>query len=712
MGAHSKEEIINKDASILSTPIEYLKGVGPRKGELLRKELNVHTFGDLLVHFPFRYIDKSQISLIREINFSNEYLQVSGKITRLEVLGERRGRRLVANLKDKSGEMTLVWFQGISWIKKSLQLHRVYNAFGKVTFFNGQPQMAHPEMELLTPENAGGKNYLEPVYSSTEKLNAWGLGGRALGKLTHRMFEMLPASALPENLPERLLTDQHLMPRRTAYRAIHFPKNEEEQQKARERLKFEELFLAQIRFFRIRLNRHRTSKGWKFEKVGTFFNTYYQEHLPFELTGAQKRVLREIRQDTLTGHQMNRLLQGDVGSGKTAVALLSMLLANDNGFQACMMAPTSILAQQHYQSIASEVEKLGLKAALLTGNIKGKKRKELLEEVAKGSIHILLGTHALIEETVVFKNLGLAIIDEQHRFGVEQRARLWAKNKFPPHILVMTATPIPRTLAMTLYGDLDVSIIDELPPGRKKIITVHRPENHRGEVMNFIKSEIKKGSQAYIVYPLIEESEKLDFENLMAGYNQVKSYFPEPEYYISMVHGRQKSDIKETNMQRFVSGDCQIMVATTVIEVGVNVPNATVMVIESAERFGLSQLHQLRGRVGRGAEKSYCILMTGEKLSKYSRMRMEVMVQSSNGFFIAEKDMELRGPGDIEGTRQSGALNLHLADVVEDRELLEAARAAADKILNNDPDLEKEENTMLKDYLMNQKDKNIWSRIS
>ncbi len=679
---------------------------------MLRKELNIHIFGDLLLHFPFRYVDKSRILPIQNIHAQSEYIQVSGKLTRIEVVGEKRGKRLVARLKDSSGEIQLVWFRGISWIKKTLQLQQVYNVFGKVTFFNGQPQMAHPEMELRTVENASGKNFLEPVYSSTEKLSSRGLGGRALGKLTRNLFEVLPPSALPENLPAALQKEQHLMPRKLAYRAVHFPRNEEEQRQARFRLKFEELFLAQIRFFRIRHNRHRASRGWKFEKVGTYFNTYYHKFLPFELTRAQKKVLREIRQDTLSGRQMNRLLQGDVGSGKTAVALLSMLLATDNGFQACMMAPTSILAQQHHQDIAPAMEQLGLQAALLTGNIKGQKRQKILEEAANGSVHILIGTHALIEETVVFKNLGLAVIDEQHRFGVEQRARLWAKNVIPPHILVMTATPIPRTLAMTIYGDLDVSVIDELPPGRKEIITVHRSEHHRAMVMNFIRSEIKKGRQAYIVYPLIEESAKIDFENLMEGYEQIKSYFPEPDYYISMVHGKQKSDIKETNMQRFVSGDCQIMVATTVIEVGVNVPNATVMVIESAERFGLSQLHQLRGRVGRGAEKSYCILMTGAKLSKYGRMRMNVMVQSSNGFFIAEKDMELRGPGDIEGTRQSGALNLHIADVVEDKAILEEARSAAENILNKDPELDQKENEMLKNYLLEQKDKNIWSRIS
>lgn len=699
--------------NILSSPIEYLKGVGPRKGELLRKELNIHTFGDLLVHFPFRYIDKSKVIPIKEIGLHpNEEVQVTGKIIRFEIIGEKRSKRLVAVLKDRESELTLVWFRGITWIQKSLLLQQAYNVFGKITWFNGLPQMAHPEIELRTVENTQGKNYLDPVYSATEKLNAWGLGGRAQARLTHTLFENLPPSALPENIPAALLRQFNLIARKTAYRAIHFPKNREELEQAKLRLKFEEFFLAQIRLFRIKFNRHRLSKGWLFEKVGDYFNAYYHKHLPFELTGAQKKVLREIRQDTHTGRQMNRLLQGDVGSGKTAVALLSMLLAIDNGFQACMMAPTSILAQQHYQSIAPAIEKIGLKAELLTGNIKGKKRKEILAAAADGRLHILIGTHALIEDPVIFQNLGLAVIDEQHRFGVEQRAKLWKKNALPPHILVMTATPIPRTLAMTIYGDLDVSVIDELPPGRKEIITVHRHESQRAQVMNFIRSEIHKGRQIYVVYPLIDESEKLDFENLMAGYEQVKSYFPEPDYYISMVHGKQKYNIKEANMQRFASGDCQIMVATTVIEVGVNVPNATVMLIESAERFGLSQLHQLRGRVGRGGEKSYCVLMTGSKISKESRMRMNVMVQSNNGFLIAEKDMELRGPGDIEGTRQSGALNLHIADVIEDKAILEAARNAAEQLLENDPELEHPDNQNLKRYLILQKDKNIWSRIS
>ncbi len=697
---------------ILSSPIEYLKGVGPRKGELLRKELEIHTFGDLLVHFPFRHIDKSHFTPIGSLRFQEEFVQVKGILTDLEEIGEKRSKRLTATLRDQSGSLSLVWFRGVSWIKKSLHPNQVYHAFGKITFFNGQPQMAHPEIEERTPENKQGKRYLDPVYPATEKLNAKGLGGRALAKISFGLFEKLPADALPENLPKDLLERYQLLPRKTAYRAAHFPKNTEELEQARNRLKFEEFFLAQIRLFRIKINRNRLSKGWPFEQVGTYFNTYYEKYLPFELTAAQKRVVREIRKDTRSGNQMNRLLQGDVGSGKTAVALLSMLLAVDNGFQACMMAPTAILAQQHYEGIGAELDKIGLKTALLTGSIKGKKRTQILEEAHNGELDILIGTHALIEDTVQFKNLGLAVIDEQHRFGVKQRSKLWKKNTIAPHILVMTATPIPRTLAMTVYGDLDVSVIDELPPGRKAVTTVHRNELQRAQTVNFIRSEIKKGRQAYIVYPLIEESEKMDFENLMTGYAGIKEYFPEPDYYISMVHGKQKTDIKEANMQRFVSGDCQIMVATTVIEVGVNVPNASVMLIESAERFGLSQLHQLRGRVGRGADQSYCILMTAEKIGKESKKRMDIMTASSDGFWIAEKDMELRGPGDIEGTRQSGTLNLHIADVVEDRSILEAARKEAGLLLQQDPDLTASEHGGLRLFLMNQKDKNIWSRIS
>nr|WP_295870118.1 ATP-dependent DNA helicase RecG [uncultured Chitinophaga sp.] len=697
---------------MLSNPIEYLKGVGPQKGELLRKEIGVHTFGDLLQYFPFRYVDRTKIDKIASLSGYEDFVQIRGRILRMEVVGENRGKRLVATFKDETGIIELVWFQGWQWMQKSLRENVSYLVFGRISVFNGVPQLAHPEMDLLTEEIATGKQHLEPVYSTTEKLKARGLTAKAIGKLTRALLEQMSPMEVRENIPVEVLQQYRLMPRSMAYFKIHLPGSEDEAHQAQRRLKFEELFIAQIRICRLKIKRQKLSHGYVFGAVGESFNEFYNNHLPFDLTGAQKRVLKEIRMDTVHGRQMNRLLQGDVGSGKTMVALLTMLLAKDNGFQACLMAPTEILAQQHYKGLAELLQHMPVKIALLTGSIKGKARKQILAGVADGSIHFLVGTHALLEKEVVFQNLGMAIVDEQHRFGVAQRARLWEKNNIPPHILVMTATPIPRTLAMTVYGDLDVSVIDEMPPGRKPITTVHRTEFQRPQVMNFIKDEIKKGRQAYIVYPLIEDSEKLDYENLMKGYEEVKAFFPEPQFYISMVHGRQPAEMRETNMQRFVSGDTHIMVATTVIEVGVNVPNASVMVIESTERFGLSQLHQLRGRVGRGAEQSFCILMTGTKLGQVSKERINVMVQTNNGFIISEKDMELRGPGDIEGTRQSGVLDFKLADIVQDRAVLEAARASAEKILSEDPDLVLPENQGLKDYLALQRGKSQWSKIS
>jgi len=696
----------------LDNPVEYLKGVGPQRGDLLKKELGIFTFRDLLGLFPYRHIDKSQVQAIGKIGGQAEYVQIAGTLTSLETVGEKRARRLVGVLQDASGEIELVWFAAISWVQKALKVQQKYLVYGRVSSFNGRLQIAHPEMEVLTAENATGMDFLEPVYPSTEKLKTKGLNGRAIAKLSHNLLAMLSPKDIPENLPAALLEQFRLMPRFQAYQSIHFPSSEAVFYQAQRRLKFEELFLAQIRIARLRMRRHKESHGWVFDKVGDFFNEFYQQHLPFDLTGAQKRVVKEIRQDTLHGRQMNRLLQGDVGSGKTMVALLAMLLALDNGFQACLMAPTEILAQQHYENICGLLAKMPVEIALLTGNVKKKQRGEILQKISDGSLQILIGTHALIEKEVRFQNLGMAVIDEQHRFGVAQRAKLWEKNAHPPHVLVMTATPIPRTLAMTVYGDLDVSVIDELPPGRKPVLTVHRTEQHRPSVMDFIKAEVKKGRQAYIVYPLIEESEKLDYENLMGGYENVKAYFPEPHYYISMVHGRQTAEVRENNMQRFVRGECQIMVATTVIEVGVNVPNATVMVIESAERFGLSQLHQLRGRVGRGADHSYCILMTGNKLSNESRQRLRVMVQTNDGFAISEKDMELRGPGDIEGTRQSGVLDLKLADITKDKAMLEAARKAAEALLEQDPDLQQPEQAPLLRFLLSQRSKSLWSRIS
>lgn len=630
----------------------------------------------------------------------------------VELIGQRSGKRLVAQLKDKTGIIELTWFQGLNWVQKTLQEGQSYLAFGRISFFNGQAQIIHPELELLVPGGPAAKEFLEPIYSTTEKLKSKGLGGRQIGKLTQLLMGMLHEKDVPENLPEPILGQLKLLSRFKAYRHVHFPQSSAEYEDAVKRLKFEELFIAQLRMNLLRSNRHRFSKGVVFDKVGDLFTDFFKNHLPFGLTGAQKRVIKEIRTDTARGRQMNRLLQGDVGSGKTIVAVLIMLLAVDNNYQACLMAPTEILAQQHFQTISDLLKRVNVQVALLTGSTKSAARKKILNELQDGSLKILIGTHALIEDVVQFNNLGIVIIDEQHRFGVAQRAKLWQKATVPPHILVMTATPIPRTLAMTAYGDLDYSVIDEMPPGRQPVTTVHRYESHRSKVMDFIRAEIAKGRQVYIIFPLIEESSKLDYENLMKGYENVKAYFPEPKYWISMVHGRQPAAQKELNMKRFVEHDTQIMVSTTVIEVGVNVPNASVMVIESAEKFGLSQLHQLRGRVGRGAEKSYCILLTGSKLGNDARERIRIMTETNNGFEIAEKDLELRGPGDIEGTRQSGALNFRLASIVQDRPLLELARNIAAKLLEEDPDLVSAENLRLKEFLHYQKGNVVWSRIS
>jgi ATP-dependent DNA helicase RecG len=629
-----------------------------------------------------------------------------------ETTGARAGRRLVAQVKDSTGLLELTWFQGVSWIHKMLETGKKYLVYGRITYYHGKPQIVHPELELITAEKKDGKSFLEQVYPTTEKLKSRSMGGRQIGKLTQVLMGMLREKDLPENIPFGMLQKLRLSGRYEAYRQIHFPQSVQQYESAVERLKFDELFFTQLRLAMLRTERHRYSKGVVFDKVGDLFNEFYKLHLPFSLTNAQKRVIREIRTDTGRGRQMNRLLQGDVGSGKTIVALLIMLLAIDNGYQACLMAPTEILARQHYETISSLLAKMNIPVALLTGSVKSAARKKILKELAEAEIPILVGTHAVIEERVQFQNLGLVVIDEQHRFGVAQRAKLWEKATVHPHILVMTATPIPRTLAMTAYGDLDYSMIDELPPGRQPVTTVHRYESQRSRVMDFLKAEISKGRQVYIIFPLIEESDKLDYENLMQGYENVKTYFPEPAYWISMVHGRQPSAQKETNMRRFIEGDTQIMVSTTVIEVGVNVPNASVMVIESAEKFGLSQLHQLRGRVGRGAEKSYCILMTGQKLGNEARERIKIMTTTNNGFEIAEKDLELRGPGEIEGTKQSGVLNFKLASIVQDRLLLDTARSFAATLLETDPELSSAENLPLKNFLMSQKGKTAWSRIS
>lgn len=686
--------------------------MGPLRADLLKKELSIFTFGDLLSHFPFRHIDRTQLNTVNEINAATEYVQIAGVLLSFETMGQKQGKRLVAELKDKTGVIELIWFQGLGWVQKLLQTGHSYLVYGRVSFFNNQPQIVHPEIEILLPEQPVAKKYLEPVYPTTEKLKAKGLGGRQLSKLTQALLSQIHEHNIPEILPDDILCQLNLISRFHAFRQIHFPQNNEAYEAAVRRLKFEELFISQLRMQMIRSRRHRFSKGVVFDTVGDLFNTFYKEHLPFELTGAQKRVIKEIRNDTARGKQMNRLLQGDVGSGKTIVAVLLMLLAADNGFQSCLMAPTEILSRQHFETISALLEKMKLPVRLLTGSTKTAERKRILNELAEGEIKILVGTHAVIEDVVQFNNLGLVVIDEQHRFGVAQRAKLWEKSAVPPHVLVMTATPIPRTLAMTAYGDLDYSVLDELPPGRKPITTVHRYESQRSKVMDFIKTEIEKGRQIYIIFPLIEESDKMDYENLMKGYENVKAYFPEPKYWISMVHGRQPAEQKETNMKRFVTHDTQIIVSTTVIEVGVNVPNASVMIIESAEKFGLSQLHQLRGRVGRGAEKSYCILLTGSKLGNDARERIHTMVTTANGFEIAEKDLQLRGPGEIDGTKQSGALNFKLASIVQDREVLELSKNIAASVLDVDPDLTSAGNLPLKNFLNQSPQGIIWSKIS
>ena len=695
--------------SILESPIEFLKGVGPQRGELLRQELEISTFEDLLYHYPYRYFDRTQITKIGAINSNMEYAQLAGTLINITEEGGGRKKRLVATLYDDTGRIELLWFQGAQWMKKSLKENERYIVFGKLSLFSGYYNIAHPEMELWNSETAIAG--MQPVYSTTEKLKIKGITNRSFAKLTQVLFEKVKPGDITEILPEDILRQYGLCNRYHALRWLHFPDSDEHERMARHRMKWEELFISQLMIARLRLQ-HTAQPGWKFEKVGDYFNNFFKLHLPFELTNAQKRVLKEIRHDTAVGKQMNRLLQGDVGSGKTIVAVMSMLLALDNGFQACIMAPTEILAQQHLFSISELLADMGITVKLLTGNVKGKARKEILTELADGSLSLVVGTHALIEESVQFKNLGLAVIDEQHRFGVGQRARLWKKNEMPPHVLVMTATPIPRTLAMTLYGDLDISVIDELPPGRKEIKTVHRKDMARKGVMEFIRGEVDKGRQAYIVYPLIEESEKMDYESLMAGYEQVKIWFNENKYKIAMVHGRQEAGERGRNMQRFVKGEADVLVATTVIEVGVNVPNASVMLIESAERFGLSQMHQLRGRVGRGADQSYCILLTGNNLSDESYKRIKIMESTTDGFKIAEQDLAMRGPGDMYGTKQSGVLKFKLADIVLDGAILEETRIAARQLIAQDPGINLPQNYALKNALQQQGKQSHWGKIS
>ncbi len=687
-------------STYLNASIEYLKGVGPARAEVLKKELQVFTIGDLLFHYPFRYVDKTQFHLIKDIKTEGETVQVKGKLISMELIQGKKQKRLSALFKGSSGFLELVWFKGIKWIRESLQEGGEYVVYGKVNIYGGKKSIPHPEIEPLSKVLAKKANVYEPVYHSTEKLNLRGLDNKARGKLILNIFEKLNESEIPENLPDYLRQKLKLCSRAQSIRWIHMPSTEIERKAATDRIKFEELFFLQLRLIQSNQLRKKTVPGAVFSKVGNFFNRFYSEKLPFTLTGAQKRVVKEIRADLGSGVQMNRLLQGDVGSGKTMVGLMSMLLAIDNGYQTCMMAPTEILARQHYTSLLDYLSGLGVNTAFLSGTVKGKKRKELLKMLADGKIDILVGTHALIEDPVIFKNLGLAIIDEQHRFGVAQRSKLYDKNKrLTPHVLVMTATPIPRTLAMTYYGDLDVSVIDELPPGRKDIKTIHKRENYRPRLIQFMHQEIAKGRQIYVVFPLIEESAKLELENLTDGYDRLLEFFPRPDFQLSMVHGRMKAADKEAEMQRFVEGKTQIMVATTVIEVGVNVPNASVMIIENTERFGLSQLHQLRGRVGRGAEQSYCILMSSHKISKVGLERIGTMVRTNNGFEIAEADLKLRGAGDISGTQQSGAVDFNLVNLLTDQKILEVSRSIALKILDKDPELSAPINKNLSSYM-------------
>ncbi|POS00852.1 ATP-dependent DNA helicase RecG [Flavobacterium croceum] len=699
--------------NLLETPIEYLKGVGPQRGDLLRKELNIHKYLDLLHLFPNRYIDRTRYYKINQLVNTNSEVQVVGKIIHIKTVEQAKGRtRLVALFADDTGEMELVWFQGIKWIRESLKLNVPYVAFGKASLFGTVFTIAHPELELLQEHKASLRSAMQPVYPSTEKLANKGVTNRAVNKMMQQIFVETKA-LFTETLPQYLLDELKLVSKNEALFNIHFPKSPDLLAKSQFRLKFEELFFIQLQLISKNLVRKHKIKGYPFTTVGNFFNDFYQNHLPFQLTDAQKRVLKEIRNDLGSHAQMNRLLQGDVGSGKTIVALMCMLLAKDNGFQSCLMAPTEILATQHFNGLQELAKPLNITIKLLTGSTKTSERKDIHEGLENGSLDIIIGTHALLEDKVQFQNLGLAIIDEQHRFGVEQRSKLWRKATIPPHVLVMTATPIPRTLAMSLYGDLDISVIDELPPGRKPIQTVHRFDSNRLKVWKFLKDEIAKGRQVYIVYPLIQESEKMDYKDLMDGHESISRDFPLPHYAISMVHGKMKPAEKEEEMRRFAEGKTNIMVATTVIEVGVNVPNASVMVIESAERFGLSQLHQLRGRVGRGADQSYCILMTGYKLSNESKTRLETMCRTNDGFEIAEVDLKLRGPGDIMGTQQSGVLNLQIADLVKDRDILQLARGYAIKLLKDDPAMNKLEHLKMREVFIEMgKKKNIWNYIS
>lgn len=698
--------------NFLETPIPYLKGVGPNRADTLGSELGIQTYRDLLHLFPNRYLDKTSYYKINQLQPSGADVQVVGKIIRIKIVEQKRGKRLVASFVDETGEMELVWFRSHKWIRENLKLNEPYVVFGRTTRYGSTFSMPHPEMELLSEHQKGLKIAMQPIYPSTEKLSAKGITNRVIAKMMQQLFLECKGQFL-ESLSTAILDELKLIPKSEALFNIHFPKNQDLLAKAQFRLKFEELFYVQLQLISKKLLRKQKIKGLPFDNVGENFNTFFKEHLPFELTNAQKKVIKEIRNDMGSNAQMNRLLQGDVGSGKTIVGLMCMLLAIDNGFQTCLMAPTEILANQHFNGLKELLGDMNINISLLTGSTKKSARNIIHEQLENGELNILVGTHAVLEDKVQFKNLGLAIIDEQHRFGVAQRSKLWHKNEVPPHILVMTATPIPRTLAMSLYGDLDISVIDELPPGRKPIKTVHRFDSNRLKVFQFIRDEIKKGRQIYMVYPLIKESEALDYKDLMDGYESVARDFPLPDYQISIVHGKMKPSDKDYEMERFVKGETQIMVATTVIEVGVNVPNASVMIIESAERFGLSQLHQLRGRVGRGAEQSFCILMTSHKLSEDAKTRLETMVRTNDGFEIAEVDLKLRGPGDLMGTQQSGILNLKIADIVKDNQILKTARYYALQLLKDDPKLEREGNrSILFAYTKMMQQKTIWNYIS
>lgn len=691
--------------------IKYLQGVGPQRAAILNKELQIYSLRDLLYYFPYKYVDRSRLYYIHEIDGNMPYIQLKGEVLSFETIGEGRQRRLVGHFSDGTGIVDLVWFQGLKYVMGKYKAHEEYIVFGKPTVFNGRINIAHPDIDPadeLTLSSMG----MQPYYNTTEKMKRSGLNSHTLEKLMKNLFQTLQCEVIDETLSPQLIHTHRLMPLTEALYNIHFPQSPDLLRKAQYRLKFEELFYIQLNILRYTKERRNKFRGLLFERVGEVFNTFYSQNLPFQLTGAQKRVIKEMRRDMGSGRQMNRLLQGDVGSGKTLVALMTMLIALDNGYQACMMAPTEILATQHYETIRRFLEGMDVRVELLTGTVKGKRRETILRDLLTGAVNILIGTHAVIEDTVNFSSLGLVVIDEQHRFGVAQRAKLWAKNTCPPHVLVMTATPIPRTLAMTLYGDLDVSVIDELPPGRKPIQTVHQFDNRRASMYAFIRKQIQEGRQAYIVYPLIQESEKMDIKNLEEGYLHICEEFP--EYKVSKVHGKMKPAEKDEEMQRFLANETQIMVATTVIEVGVNVPNASVMVIENAERFGLSQLHQLRGRVGRGADQSYCILVTGYKLTEETRKRIEIMVQTNDGFEIAEADLKLRGPGDLEGTQQSGvAFDLKIADIARDGQLLQYVREVAEKLLDSDPNGVLPENAIVWRQLKELRKKNVnWSVIS